>query len=63
MEHDASEHGKLSISVGIASMPPGPDQSSDDLMRAADMALFQAKAQGRNQVVVQAVPPGKAAQA
>lgn len=50
--HAGSEIGKVSISVGVAVLTPSKDQLSEDLLRAADMALYQAKAQGRNRVVV-----------
>lgn len=52
MPHADSEIGKLSISVGVALMTPADGQSSADLLRAADQALYDAKAQGRNRVVV-----------
>jgi diguanylate cyclase (GGDEF)-like protein len=56
MPHVASELGKLSISVGIALMKPVPGQCSTELLSAADMALYQAKEQGRNRVIVLSWP-------
>jgi len=50
--HVDSELGRLSISVGVAMMTPAPGQSNIDLLRDADAALYDAKAQGRNRVVV-----------
>lgn len=50
--HADSELGKVSISVGVALMTPSQGQTSADLLRAADEALYQAKEQGRNRVVV-----------
>ncbi|HEU4459640.1 MAG TPA: diguanylate cyclase [Methylibium sp.] len=40
----------LSVSIGLASMREG-NSSLAELIRLADLALYQAKAQGRNQVV------------
>jgi diguanylate cyclase (GGDEF)-like protein len=50
--HAESDIGRLSISVGVAMMTPAPGQPSIDLLRDADAALYDAKAQGRNRVVV-----------
>lgn len=52
LPHADSELGRVSISVGVALMTPSPGQSSIDLLRDADAALYDAKAQGRNRVVV-----------
>ena len=52
MVHEDSDIGKLSISVGVALMTPTAGQSSDELVKAADEALYAAKRQGRNRVVV-----------
>jgi diguanylate cyclase (GGDEF)-like protein len=59
LPHADNETGKVSISVGIAMMTPDAGTSIADLLRAADEALYQAKAQGRNRVVVAAPAPGK----
>jgi diguanylate cyclase (GGDEF)-like protein len=46
--------GSLTISAGVASLSPRPDEdllsAGERLFREADDALFQAKAQGRNRV-------------
>jgi diguanylate cyclase (GGDEF)-like protein/PAS domain S-box-containing protein len=38
----------LTVSIGIASVVPTQDQSPEDLIAAADAALYQAKRRGRN---------------
>ena len=52
MTHADSEFGKVTISVGVALMTPTAGQSSAELLRAADTALYEAKHLGRNRVVV-----------
>jgi diguanylate cyclase (GGDEF)-like protein len=41
----------LTVSVGVASMPGETEQSAEELLTRADQNLYQAKQQGRNQVV------------
>jgi diguanylate cyclase (GGDEF)-like protein len=49
---DAGLSLQVTASIGVASMPAGlPDVDLDDLMRAADQALYSAKQSGRNRVV------------
>lgn len=43
---------KITVSVGIASFPFEGVETTDDLMRRADSALYQAKGAGRNMVCV-----------
>jgi diguanylate cyclase (GGDEF)-like protein len=50
-EHAASPDGYLSISVGVASAVPGK-YSPEELISAADRALYGAKHHGRNRVYV-----------
>ena len=43
---------KITVSVGIASFPVEGVETTDDLMRRADSALYPAKGAGRNLVCV-----------
>ncbi|MGA9382957.1 MAG: diguanylate cyclase [Phormidium sp.] len=45
--------GRVSISLGVASVIPSHDDSVNTLVAAADRLLYKAKAQGRNTVCVQ----------
>jgi len=43
---------RITISIGLATIVPGPSYSSDRLIAAADNAVYLAKQQGRNRVVI-----------
>ncbi len=45
----------LTVSMGVASVVPSPEQSSEDLIAAADAALYQSKRRGRNRYWVRLV--------
>lgn len=48
--HDSSPFGHVTLSIGIASAAPGFDNPPDDLIAAADRALYRAKQEGRDRV-------------
>lgn len=50
--HAAVVAGKVTISLGVASAVPGPQDSEQALIKAADAALYEAKRRGRNRVHV-----------
>jgi len=48
--HPSSDH--VTVSAGVVSVVPGEDTAASDLVNAADVALYEAKEAGRNQVHV-----------
>jgi len=50
IEHAASPLGRVTISLGLASRPRGIRGEPEQLIEAADKALYRAKAGGRNRV-------------
>ncbi|WP_091136750.1 sensor domain-containing diguanylate cyclase [Microvirga guangxiensis] len=48
IEHKRNSHGLATVSIGIASARPSLSTPADTLLEAADNALYQAKAAGRN---------------
>jgi diguanylate cyclase (GGDEF)-like protein len=51
LEHAGAPLGRVTISVGVASLQASNDDSSQILIEAADAALYRAKRRGRNAVV------------
>ena len=49
----------VTVSVGVAEVQAG-GESVDALLERADQALYRAKSEGRNRVIVAAVPQGEA---
>lgn len=52
LPHSGSQFGYVTISLGIAVVIPMADKSVEELLRAADDALYVAKKMGRNQYVL-----------
>ncbi|MBS1158697.1 MAG: diguanylate cyclase [Proteobacteria bacterium] len=48
--HSGSAQGRVTLSIGIAATIPGPDAAQEELIEAADRALYQAKHAGRDRV-------------
>ena len=49
--------GRITISVGVAARGPETGESPLALVKAADLALYEAKAAGKNRVVVYGAKP------
>lgn len=58
--HELTASKKITVSIGVATTSVGLYRDAESLLRAADQALYLAKAGGRNQV--QAALPSKQAQ-
>jgi diguanylate cyclase (GGDEF)-like protein len=52
LPHALSSFGCVTASIGVASQVPTDHETPETLIMAADQALYRAKAQGRNQAVV-----------
>ncbi len=53
--HGMSEHGHVTVSVGVSTITPNEHEGPDELIEAADAALYAAKHRGRNTVADQGV--------
>lgn len=52
LPHADSPFGYITASIGVASLQPDEHTSAEQLLRVADQALYHAKYQGRNRVVL-----------
>jgi diguanylate cyclase (GGDEF)-like protein len=52
IEHNESPEGTVTVSVGVCAYDMALQESPDDLIGAADKALYVAKASGRNMSVI-----------
>ncbi|MCK5350519.1 MAG: diguanylate cyclase, partial [Desulfobacula sp.] len=50
--HEKSKvNDHVTLSLGVATMVPGKDNSAEDLVALSDQALYEAKENGRNQSI------------
>lgn len=52
IDHIKTAEGKVTISIGVATFTSTDMKKMDDLLKAADDALYEAKSEGRNRMVI-----------
>ncbi len=52
LAHAATPSGRLTVSIGVACRTPDASVASETLVEAADAALYLAKGEGRDRVVM-----------
>ncbi len=55
---DGEETGRVTLSIGVAEHIPG--EPAETLLRRSDQALYEAKARGRNQIIIASREPAAA---
>jgi diguanylate cyclase (GGDEF)-like protein len=51
LRHETAPLGRVTVSIGVASLRPAAGQSAQALVEASDASLYAAKRHGRNTVV------------
>lgn len=54
LPHQAAPFGRVTVSIGVAVIVPKEGETADVLVKKADEAMYRAKEQGRNRVVLSA---------